>query len=169
MTAPGIQLDRREICLGILGLAALACGGGGGSTGMSSPPPPPAGGLITTTETKAGFLALPAGHVASYISTSSAQCPGGVGARQGAYLVRDAQGIYAISASCLHQGGRLDPAGNGFSCPCHGSQYDLGGTVLVGPATVGSVLPHYQVRESTPGGPLVIDTTVPVDDAVRLA
>jgi len=158
MTETPTNLDRRTIC-----------GGGGSTSGTTTPPPPPPPtGIIPATETKAGMLAQPTGTVSSYISTASGQCPSQTGARQGAYLIRDAAGIYAISASCLHQGGRLDPAGAGFSCPCHGSQYDLGGQVTQGPAPVGSFLPHYEVRESTPGGTLVIDTTSTVASSVRL-
>jgi Rieske Fe-S protein len=62
----------------------------------------------------------------------------------------------------------VNPISTGFACPCHGSQYDLNGTVTVGPATVGSTLQHYEVSESTPGGVLVIDPTRPVSATTRL-
>ena len=160
--------SRREFCACALALGAtVACGGGGGGSTSNNP----GGGgntPITTTDTKAGLLAQPAGTVRSYANGASA-CPDMVGAAQGAYLVRDASGIYAISASCLHLGGRVQPAGDGFSCPCHGSQYNLGGTVTVGPAPVGSVLAHYEVRESSPGAVLVIDLSKTVGASVRLS
>jgi Rieske Fe-S protein len=170
-TSAPAGVDRRAFCACALALGAVtACGGGGGGTSSN-----PAGGgggggtptPITTTDTKSALLAQPAGTVRSYANGASA-CPDSPGSAQGAYLVRDATGIYAISASCLHLGGRIQPNGGGFACPCHGSQYNLGGTVTGGPAPVGSVLSHYEVRESAPGAVLVIDTTKTVDASVRL-
>lgn len=166
-------LDRREFCACALAIAALAatgaCGGGGG--GSTPPPtPPPPSSPVTTSETKANLLALPSGTVRDYTTTASGACPMILGAPQGYYLVRDAAGIYAFSASCLHQGGRVTPSGGGgFGCPCHGSQFDLNGTVTVGPAPVGSVLQHFEVSESAPGGVLVIDPSKPVSANTRLA
>lgn len=164
---PSAGVDRRAFCACAAALgASLACGGGGGGSAAA-----PGGGgstLITTTDTKAGLLAQPAGTVRGY-ANGAAACPDSAGAAQGVYLVRDAAGIYAISASCLHLGGRIQPAGGGFSCGCHGSQYNLGGTVTVGPAPVGSVLAHYEVRESAPGAVLVVDPTKTVGAAVRLS
>lgn len=171
IAAAPAAVDRRGFCACALAMGALAAcgGGGGGSTGGNSGGGGGGGtGTITTTDTKAGLLAQPAGTVRSYAAGSS-PCPGSAGAAQGAYLVRDSGGIFSMSASCLHLGGRIQPVGQGFSCGCHGSQYDLGGTVTVGPAPVGSVLPHYQVRESTPGGALLIDTTQVVSAATRLS
>jgi Rieske Fe-S protein len=169
--APGVPgVDRRAFCACALALGATAaCGGGGGSTNNSS-----GGGggsgttLVTTTDTKGVLLAQPAGTIRDYTSGPNS-CPESLGTKQGVYLVRDATGIYAISASCLHLGGRIQPAGGGFSCFCHGSQYNLGGTVTVGPAPVGSELNHYEVRESSPGAVLVIDLTKTVAASVRLS
>ncbi|WP_243304414.1 ubiquinol-cytochrome c reductase iron-sulfur subunit [Geothrix oryzisoli] len=103
-----------------------------------------------------------------YTTTTSGSCPLVFGSPQGYYLVRDSAGIYAFNASCLHQGGHINPTQGGFGCPCHGSQYDLNGTVTQGPAPVGSILQHYQVTESTPGGVLVIDPSKPVSATTRL-
>ncbi|GLH67973.1 ubiquinol-cytochrome c reductase iron-sulfur subunit [Geothrix edaphica] len=171
--APG-GLDRREFCACALAVAAAAaavsCGGGGGG-GYSSappPPPPPPPSPITTSETKTSLLGQPSGTVRDYTTTASGACPLILGAAQGYYLVRDSAGIYAFNASCLHQGGRLNTTQTGFGCPCHGSQYDLNGTVTVGPAPVGAVLQHYQVSESTPGGVLLIDPSKPVAATTRL-
>ena len=178
MNNPGLQFepaeplgfDRRGFCACALALGTtVACGGGGGS---ATPSNGGGGGggtaTITTTDTKAARLAQPVGTVRSYANGATA-CPDSVSAAQGAYLVRDGTGIYAISASCLHLGGRIQPGAGGFSCPCHGSQYNLGGTVTGGPAPVGSVLPHYEVRESAPGAALVIDLSKPVSASVRLS
>jgi cytochrome b6-f complex iron-sulfur subunit len=162
----GFQTDRRVFCACSLALLAAACGGGGGASA------PGAGGgggtgTVTTSDTKAGLLAQPNGTIRDY-ATGATSCPDALGTNQGVYLVRDSGGIYAISASCLHLGGRIGPGGNGFACPCHGSTYDLNGKVTGGPAPVGSVLSHFEVKESTPGGVLVIDTAKAVSATTRL-
>lgn len=62
-------------------------------------------------------------------------------------LGRDAAGLYAVTTICTHQGcdirssGTVD--GNGFSCGCHGSRFDVNGAVINGPAA--SALEHYEV------------------------
>lgn len=167
-------LDRRAFCACALALVAAAtidCGGGGGGGGTSTPPPapPPPPSPVTTSETKVSMLAQPSGTVRDYTTTTAGSCPLVAGAEQGYYLLRDSGGIYAFSASCLHLGGHINPTQTGFGCPCHGSQYDLNGTVTVGPAPVGSVLQHYQVTESTPGGVLVINPSMPVSATTRLS
>ena len=79
------------------------------------------------------------------------------------FLFADAKGIYAVSSLCTHAGCSVHAAGNAFECPCHGSIFDLGGAVTAGPAKL--PLRHFEVRESKPGGPLVVDLgkTVPPD------
>ena len=169
-TAAPVDVDRRTLCACALALGAMAACGGGSGGGNSTPPAGGGGGgnTVTTTDTKAGLLAQPAGTVRDYTSGTTA-CPNSAGTVQGVYLVRDGSGIYAMSASCLHLGGRIQPANGAFACPCHGSRYDLNGTVTGGPAPVGNVLPHYAVRESNAGGPLVIDLGQTVAAAVRLS
>jgi Rieske Fe-S protein len=51
-------------------------------------------------------------------------------------LVRQSATTYlAVSMSCTHQGCEVDPPRNGvMNCPCHGSQFDLSGTNIAGPA-----------------------------------
>lgn len=167
---PEPDLDRRGLCACALALvAATACSGGGGGGTAPPPAPPSTGGnaIVTTTDTKAGLLAQPAGTVRDY-TTSTSSCPEAFGAAQGVYLVRDAGGIFAVSASCLHLGGRIQPGSSGFSCACHGSRYDLNGTVTVGPAPVGAVLDHFEVREAAAGGALLIDTSKKVAASARL-
>ena len=51
------------------------------------------------------------------------------------FLRRDESGSYvALLARCTHLGCQPDPIGDRFVCPCHGSEYDLEGAVLQGPA-----------------------------------
>ena len=50
-------------------------------------------------------------------------------------LRRDAKGDFrALSSTCTHLGCQVRPAPNFFSCPCHGSTFDLRGQVVRGPA-----------------------------------
>lgn len=49
-------------------------------------------------------------------------------------VVRDAQGVYAISRVCTHLGCIVKTEPDGFSCPCHGSLFAADGTVVKGPA-----------------------------------
>lgn len=155
MNKPTEVLDRRSFCAACAaGLGTLACGGGGGGSTSTPPPTPPNTTTVTTTETKAGFLAAPAGTVRDY--RGAGNC----------FLVRDATGIYAMSSTCTHQGCTVNTAGSGFNCPCHGSSYNLNGGNTGGPAP--TPLPHYEVREASAGGALVIDTTKTVGADVRL-
>jgi carotenoid phi-ring synthase / carotenoid chi-ring synthase len=51
------------------------------------------------------------------------------------WIRRADDGAIALSATCTHQGCRVDYVAEGvFSCPCHGSRFDLAGAVLRGPA-----------------------------------
>jgi Rieske Fe-S protein len=52
----------------------------------------------------------------------------------GAWLLRDAGGLYAISTRCPHLGCTVERQVDGFRCPCHGSRFSLDGVVLNGPA-----------------------------------
>ena len=51
-----------------------------------------------------------------------------------AYLMRDEQGYFALSAVCSHLGCLVEARGAGYECPCHGSHYDRTGRTLTGPA-----------------------------------
>lgn len=153
----GSSVDRRAFCIGSLAaglaLATSGCGGGGTPAPVSGPAPTPP---ITTTDTKAGLLATPDGTTRDYRNQGSF------------FLVKDASGIYAITAICTHLGCTVGvPVGGRFLCPCHGSQYDLSGANLVGPAVL--PLAHLEVSEATPGGFLVVNPARPVASAARLS
>ncbi|MFN7958930.1 MAG: Rieske (2Fe-2S) protein [Holophagaceae bacterium] len=151
------DLDRRCFCAGVLltGLA-LACGGGGGYPAPPPTSPPPPSGPLTTSDTKAGLLATPSGTVRDYRNLGNF------------FLVRDATGIYAMTAICTHMGCTVGaPVGSQITCPCHGSQYDLNGGNTLGPATLPLV--HFSVTEPTPGGMLVVNPAQIVGASVRLS
>jgi cytochrome b6-f complex iron-sulfur subunit len=83
-----------------------------------------------------------------------------------AWLFRDGQGLYAISAVCTHLGCMVMHSDQGFECPCHGSRYNAAGYVLKGPAK----LPlRYLELTLSPDGLVVLDTEVSVLAAQRLA
>lgn len=80
-------------------------------------------------------------------------------------IAQDANGFFAFSGVCTHQGCLVDPpAKNGSTfCPCHGSRFDGNGNVLVGPAT--TPLPHYAVNVC--GGQVYVDTATRVAPSTR--
>ena len=49
-------------------------------------------------------------------------------------LFRDGDGVFAVSLICTHLGCIVKPTGEGFACPCHGSQFGADGSVTRGPA-----------------------------------
>ncbi len=83
-----------------------------------------------------------------------------------AYVLRDAKGLYAVSAICTHLGCTVNHNDAEFDCPCHGSRYNNGGFVLKGPAK----LPLDRLELSlSADGVVVLDTTKKVDANFRLA
>jgi Rieske Fe-S protein len=68
-------------------------------------------------------------------------------------LGRDAGGLYAMSASCTHNGCTVIVVGSApqqsLHCPCHGSNFSSTGAVTRGPAP--AALPHYQLEVSSDG------------------
>ena len=84
----------------------------------------------------------------------------------GVFVLRDAQGMRALSATCTHLGCtvRADAESGGFVCPCHGSRYDAQGNVLGGPAP--RALSFMQVEQDRRGR-LVVDLGKPVDPEHR--
>lgn len=61
----------------------------------------------------------------------------------------------AVSAVCTHLGCLINPSGEGFSCPCHGSTFDREGRNTGGPAR--RPLPRFRAAlgEGPDGSPAV--------------
>ncbi len=80
----------------------------------------------------------------------------------GVFVLRDAKGMRALSATCTHLGCtvRTDRENGGFICPCHGSRYDSEGHVIAGPAPAS--LPFVRVDQDRRGR-LVVDLGAPVE------
>ena len=74
---------------------------------------------------------------------------------QQVYILRAADGFYAVSAVCTHLGciTQWKPEDNQIECPCHGSKFKRNGTVVAGPAP--RTLPHFAIRLMPDGGLLV--------------
>lgn len=71
----------------------------------------------------------------------------------GAWLIRipGAADIVALDDRCTHLGCRQkwDTAAGLFHCPCHGSEFDIRGAVMRGPAS--RPLPQFEVVETSSG------------------
>jgi cytochrome b6-f complex iron-sulfur subunit len=75
---------------------------------------------------------------------------------QQVYIVRTADGFYAVSSICTHLGciTQWKPEDNLIECPCHGSKFKRDGTKVAGPAP--RPLPHFQIT-LTADGDLQVD------------
>ena len=51
-----------------------------------------------------------------------------------AILIRGDKGFSALSLICTHLGCTVESKPDGFTCPCHGSRFDMLGKVKRGPA-----------------------------------
>jgi Rieske Fe-S protein len=57
------------------------------------------------------------------------------------FVVRDANGLYALTARCTHQGVTIEAQTSKFYCPAHGATFDFNGNVTGGPTS--TKLVHY--------------------------
>lgn len=72
------------------------------------------------------------------------------------YVLRSADGVKVISATCTHAGCDVELARNGgFECPCHGAKFDADGQVLKGPAKT----PLAQLPTRVENGEILVFTT----------
>ena len=138
---------RREFCTHACHAASLAAAGvllqGCGSSNPAAPSNTPATNtpvnvpqLSTVTSTVSG------GTVSITVDSGSPLATVGNAAitvnSLGTFLMaQTAQDTFAaMTAICTHENCTITGFNNSrFVCPCHGSQYSTGGTVLVGPAT----------------------------------
>jgi Rieske Fe-S protein len=77
------------------------------------------------------------------------------------FVVRDAGGLYAVSAICTHSGCTNQVSGSQFFCPCHGATFALDGSKPTSPAH--TALKHYAMCVDAAGS-VTVNTgmTVPV-------
>lgn len=86
---------------------------------------------------------------------------------EGIAVLRDEQGVWAMSTVCTHLACDIPEdwmSADELACPCHGSRFDRDGAVLEGPAT--EPLPNYAV-EIDGAGDIMVDTGTAVDAKTR--
>jgi cytochrome b6-f complex iron-sulfur subunit len=81
-------------------------------------------------------------------------------------VILDDQGVYAMSTICTHAQCDMrsdgDITANSIVCTCHGSEFDVDGNVIKGPAV--AALRHFSVSIDASGEITVdADTLVPAD------
>src|SRR5215471_5594657 len=85
-----------------------------------------------------------------------------------AAVARDAQGVYALTLTCTHNGCTVSviglPPNISLRCPCHGSQFDANGGVKQGPAQ--DPLVHFAVDIDAAGN-ITVHGGQQVDASVR--
>ena len=148
---------RRDFCKGVAtaavcagGLGTLLAGCGGSGNAASSIPGQQLPTMTGTVANGAVTVAVAAGSPLATVGgmalvTSSA----------GNFLVtRTAQDTFAcVTANCTHQACEVSyGSGQHYVCPCHGSEFDTLGRVVVGPA----VTPLRQYATQFAGGVLTI-------------
>lgn len=88
------------------------------------------------------------------------------------FVCRDGAGFYAMTALCTHnqcvmgtQAGNMDYTNlsGGFSCSCHGSNFNANGERTSGSAPAGSVLNHFRLSIDGTGA-IYVDLTPPFED-----
>lgn len=148
-----VVLSRRQFCSGVatcLGLASIAgCVDGsssvvatgplGGPQNNEDPPdagsndPPSDGGTAASCPaTGASDVGAPSTFLANkpvYFSSGNF------------FVVRDAGGLYALTARCTHEGATCTVSSGHFYCPRHGAEFDYNGGIISGPVVTGLV--HY--------------------------
>ncbi len=87
-------------------------------------------------------------------------------AQAGAWLLRDAAGLYALATRCPHLGCTVERQAAGFRCPCHGSEFAADGQVQRGPAT--DNLSYLKLTRSS-AGHVVLHTDATSSATERLA
>ncbi len=96
--------------------------------------------LITLPAVLAGlwrFLTPKAAKKQVLLSVAAADLPFGaalVFRQQRIAVLRDDNGVIALSLVCTHLGCTVSVVPDGMACPCHGSRFDRNGQVLSGPA-----------------------------------
>jgi cytochrome b6-f complex iron-sulfur subunit len=136
--------DRREFCKRLA--SAAACTGGlallPGCSGSNSIPGSPLATMTGAITNSKLTLNIAAGSpLASQGGMALVTSPAGI------FLVTrtSATAFLAVTAQCTHQACVVsNGTGTSYVCPCHGSEFDTSGRVIVGPASV--PLQQYQTQ-----------------------
>ena len=149
--APGlVEISRRDFC-GMLGLASAAgvvlVGCGSSDPATPDAAPPDAAGPVCAVG------AFDAGAPTKFMVGKPVYF-----AAKNLFVVRDAGGLYALSARCTHQGVTIAVSGTRFACPAHGATFDFNGGVLGGPTN--TPLVHFAMCMLATGNVGVTTSTV---------
>ncbi len=146
-----VSLSRRQFCEGLatcLGLVAIA----GCTTGQD---------LQADAGGACGSQMIDCGPASTFKSAMPVFFASGI-----FFVVRDADGLYAVSATCTHEGGTINLMGSDYVCPRHGAVFDLDGNVVAGPARL--PLPHLEMC-TLDNGNIGVNPSVMVPQAQRLS
>lgn len=170
------EVSRREFCAFACGAALAGCfsdSGGAvqtgnldGSDGTSGPDASTVGPTDGGTHTDGGAATcsgtyFDVGAPASFLLNTPKQ----FGSPNYIYVVRDANGLYALTSKCTHQGVVTQPQGSEFHCNQHGANFSFTGTVITGPAN--KPLQHYAMC-TLANGNVGVQTSIKVDASTRL-
>jgi nitrite reductase/ring-hydroxylating ferredoxin subunit len=110
------------------------------------------------------FGDVPAGSAQSLTLGSLQAVPGAP-----AIIGRDSGGVYAMTATCTHEGCDMIQDGSisnsGVSCNCHGSHFDAVGNRVSGPAN--APLTHFAVEIDATSGEITVRGGTKVDASTR--
>ena len=181
-----VELSRRDFCgLACVGVALAACSNGIGAiqTGAlgagddnATPDAPdhqldPDGG-ITPHDAASGSPDAGSSNVActttmvdvGAASSFTLNAPVYVSAAK-CFIVRDAGGLYAVSAKCTHEGAIMVVQGADYYCPRHGAKFKFDGTIVSGPVSIPLV--HYAMCNGA-NGHVSVETSLTVAKTQRL-
>lgn len=174
---PGLNvLSRREIfaVAGCVGLAVVGCTdgslggvqtgplGSGGGNDAGGPDAPSDGhtsnpDASVPTDASSGATctsgATDVGAPSSFVTGSPVYISSG-----NYFIVRDAGGLFAISAACTHEGATCVVQSGHYYCPRHGAEFKYDGTIIGGP--VSRELTHYSMCTLANGHVGVVKTAV---------
>lgn len=142
-------VTRRDV-LGILSVWAAVAALGSGLIGMLRLPK----AAVLSSPSKKFKVTLP-----ESLAAGQAYIPPG----RSVALYRDAEGVHAVSLICTHLGCIVKTSGEGFECPCHGSQFTAAGEVTKGPAP--RALAWHKVTGA--GGSYIVDEGATVPPGTR--
>ncbi|WP_319434795.1 ubiquinol-cytochrome c reductase iron-sulfur subunit [Mycobacterium sp. RTGN5] len=132
MRIENLRVGRRAVFIGagagLVGLVVAAC-----STTKKQP------AASSTAEASTPTSATPIAPAPPKVIAKTSQVPLGSGVIiDDIVLTQPSAGVFTgLSSTCTHQGCKVDRVSAGtIDCPCHGSKFNLDGTVANGPATV---------------------------------
>jgi Rieske Fe-S protein len=141
------------------GSAGGGGGGGGGATDVDMAGQPPDDMAKSQACTP---LTTSAGNASSYTVGGTPKMFGS-GSKE-FFVVRDAGGLYAVSAICTHSGCTNVVSGGQFYCPCHGATFSFDGSNPTSPAH--SALKHYAMCVDASGA-VTVNASMSVPSATR--